>query len=117
VKTPRKKNNKNQSISNSLSAQAPINPQNMEGIIKSTLHEYLKNKINLKNERTTDISHLDSIISEYLDCFIIIGYDMLNSQINFIHAKDQKDADALSAAVNRFFYQAQNNIKPQTNND
>ena len=118
MKTPRKKNSKNQSTYNSLSARAPsLTPSNMEGIIKSTLHEYLKNKINLKTERAADISHLDRIISEYMDCFIIIGYDMTNSQINFIHAKDQKDADALSAAINRFFYQSQNNIKPQTNDD
>ena len=89
----------------------------MEGLIKSTLHNYLQQKINLKTERTIDITHLDRIISEYLDCFIIIGYDMANSQVNFIHAKDQKDADALSAAINRFFYQSQNNIKPQQNDD
>ena len=120
VKTPRKKSNKNQSTSNSLSAgrlEKLVPAQNMESIIKSTLHEYLKQKINLKTERTADITHLDSIISEYLDCLIIIGYDMANSQVNFIHAKDQKDADALSAAINRFFYQSQNNIKPQQNDD
>lgn len=120
MKSPRKKSNKQSSAFNSLSGkhqEKPVNPENMERLIKSTLHNYLQQKLDLKNERTTDISHLDSIISEYLDCFIIIGYDMTNSQINFIHAKDQKDADALSAAVNRFFYQAQNNIKPQNNDD
>lgn len=120
MKSPRKKSNKQSTASNSLSAkkpEIPVRPENMESLIKSTLHNYLQQKLELKNERATDISHLDSIISEYLDCFIIIGYDMLNSQINFIHAKDQKDADALSAAINRFFYQSQNNIKPKSNDD
>jgi hypothetical protein len=120
VKSPRKKNNKNSTSSNSLSAKQPpksVSAENIEGLIKSTLHNYLQQKINLKTERSADLTHLDSIISEYLDCFIIIGYDMANSQVNFIHAKDQKDADALSAAINRFFYQSQNNIKPKNNDD
>ena len=92
-------------------------PDHMESLIKSTLQNYLQQKTVLRQERTADISHLDRIISEYLDCFIIIGYDMTNSQINFVHAKDQKDADALSAAINRFFYQSQNNIRPPNNSD
>ena len=120
VKSPRKKTSRSSTQSNSLSAKAPekpVTPEHMESLIKSTLHNYLQQKTNLRQERTLDLSHLDSIISEYLDCFIIIGYDMANSQVNFVHAKDQKDADALSAAINRFFYQSQNNIRPQTNND
>ena len=120
MKSPRKKSNKNSTQSNSLSAKVPektVTPEHMESLIKSTLHNYLQQKTNLRQERTLDLTHLDSIISEYLDCFIIIGYDMSNSQVNFVHAKDQKDADALSAAINRFFYQSQNNIRPQNNDD
>jgi hypothetical protein len=120
VKSPRKKSSKNLTQSNSLSAKAPekpVTPEHMENLIKSTLHNYLQQKTNLRQERTVDLTHLDSIISEYLDCFIIIGYDMANSQVSFVHAKDQKDADALSSAINRFFYQSQNNIRPQNNDD
>lgn len=120
MKTPRKKTNKNLTQLNSLSAKLPETKpvaEHMESLIKSTLQNYLNQKTALRQERTVDIAHLDSIISEYLDCFIIIGYDMTNSQINFVHAKDQKDADALSAAINRFFYQSQNNIRPPNNTD
>lgn len=116
MKSPRKKSNKNHTQSHSLSSKDLskkfVSAENMESIIKSALHNYAQQKINLKSERTVDLSHLDGMISEYLDCFILIGYDMSNSQINFVHAKDQKDADALSSAINRFFYQSQNNIRP-----
>lgn len=120
MKQPRKKNSKKQNqlptSLDSLSGKV-VTSAHMETLIKSALHRHIENKNQLKTERTGDLNHLNGIISEYLDCFIVIGYDMANSQVNFIHAKDQKDSDALSSAINRFFYQAQNNIKPSNSDD
>ena len=49
-----------------------------------------------------NMNALAALVSEYLSPFIILGYDIKGNPANIIHAKNQMDADALSAAVNRF---------------
>lgn len=76
--------------------------QNIESLLKSVMQDYLHYQSNLKGEKAKNINTLASVISEYLSAFIIIGYDVNRNPVNLIHAKNQMDADALSAAVNKF---------------
>jgi hypothetical protein len=39
-----------------------------------------------------------------MSAFLIIGYDMKGQPTNIIQASNQMDADALTAAVNKFLF-------------
>jgi len=90
-----KKNNKITPIAN-------VDKQNIEHLLKSVMQDYLHHQSSIKGEKAKNMNTLASVISEYLSAFIIIGYDVNRNPINMIHAKNQMDADALTAAVNKF---------------
>lgn len=57
--------------------------------------------------RTTN-NYLDavcSVVEEFLQSFVIIGYSMDGEPVTIVNALTPRDADALSAAINRFFMQ------------
>lgn len=66
--------------------------------------------VDLKAEQRIYLNQVELILSESLRCFILIGYDLANSPVNCTHTKDQRDADALSNALSRFFQKSQNSI-------
>jgi len=73
-----------------------------EQLVKNALEdhmEYLATK-RLKDER--DIGMLSSIIEEYLENFIILGYDYKGDSIQLISANSQQQADALGTSIHRF---------------
>jgi hypothetical protein len=69
----------------------------------------------LKKERQVDLSKMESILQEFLGAFILLGYDMANDPVTLVYAPDQKNADALAAQLNRYFYKCQNTIQPKNN--
>lgn len=99
-----KKNNKLQPIVSSDKKQ-------IEGLIKGAMRDYLVYQSDMKVENTRNIETLVGMISEYLSAFIIIGYDVKRQPVNLIHAKNQMDADALSAAVNKFILHSVKNAE------
>ena len=66
--------------------------------------------MDLKAEQRIYLKQVELILSEFLRCFILIGYDLANSPVNCTHAKDQRDTNALSNALSRFSKKSQNNI-------
>jgi hypothetical protein len=80
----------------------------IEDLLKSAFQEY-SDKFNLaKTEKIDLVQRITSFIAEYLSAFLIIGYDMKGHPTNIIHANNQMDADALTAAVNKFLLGIQN---------
>lgn len=79
-----------------------VDRKEIEDLLKSAMQDYLAFQTSAKVERSKSVASLISIISEYLSPFIVIGYNVNGEPINAIHATNQKDADALSAAINRF---------------
>lgn len=69
----------------------------------------------LKKERQVDLAKLETILQEFLGAFILLGYDMANDPVTLVCAPDQKNADALAAQLNRYFYKCQNTIQPKNN--
>jgi hypothetical protein len=69
----------------------------------------------LKKEQHLDLAKLESILQEFLGAFILLGYDMANDPVTLVCAPDQKNADALAAQLNRYFYKCQNTIQPKNN--
>ncbi len=79
-----------------------IDSYQLQKLLKEALQEYAE-------ERT--IKHLDNAnaisgtLEEFLQTFVLLGYDLNGAPITIVNTKTQQDADALSTAVTRFFMQ------------
>ena len=101
----KKRNNMNDSSSRlSLPEKAHI-----EELLKSALQEYAHNQTKNIKDRENTAQKITAIITEYLGPFILLGYDSKGEPFNIIHATSQLDADAISAAVNKFIFNSLNN--------
>jgi len=52
-------------------------------------------KASLKQAHNTELNHLDGIVSEYLDHFILLGFDVLGQKVSLVHATSHCGKDAL----------------------
>lgn len=105
MRKPRK--SKNNNMDNKPEKKiANIEKKEIQDLLNSVLKDHILQQSIAKNNRIKSIQSLVSIISEYLGSFFIIGYDVSGQPVNLIHATNQKDADALSAAINRFIFQS-----------
>lgn len=105
MKKPRKRNN-NMDNNKPEKKLLNIEKKEIQDLLNSVLKDHILQQSISKNNRIKSIQSLVSIISEYLGSFFIIGYDVSGQPVNLIHATNQKDADALSAAINRFIFQS-----------
>ena len=89
-------------------------------IQNSPLGAYLFRKAmaqELRKERHVDLEALRGVLGEYLGCYLFIGYDLSHEPVVYVNAPDQMAADALSAALNRFFYASKNQIPKNGDED
>lgn len=89
-------------MNNKLPKVTNYDKKQIEDLLKSSLQEFLIRKSGANMEKAKNVNNLISLITEYLSAFIIIGYDVAGQPVNIVHATNQMDADALSAAINKF---------------
>ena len=51
------------------------------------------------------VDRIDTHLSEYLQAFMVFGYDMKGQPVCIHHAVNQMDADAINSLVNRILQQ------------
>lgn len=102
MKKPKSNNDKGDGMNNKLPKIPNYDKKQIEDLLKNSLQEFLIRKSGTNIEKAKNVSSLISQITEYLSAFIIIGYDVSGEPINIVHATNQMDADALSAAINKF---------------
>jgi len=73
-----------------------------ENLIRDALKSFVKEK--LKDRKTDDeLEAMVSTCSEFMKCFIIIGYDFEGNAIKPVfYAKNDLDADALGQYIQKF---------------
>ena len=108
VKNPKKSKGDNMDNSKAQRTHKQDKKQ-VEELIRSAMQDFLVRKSGLNLEKTKNLQNLVSLISEYLSAFIIIGYDVSGESVNLVHATNQMDADALSAAINKFLIHSTSN--------
>ena len=82
-----------------------IDPQ-AEDIIRDALKSFVKEKYN-KRSTNNDIEAMVATCSEFMKCFVIMGYDFKGNSIKPIfYAKNDKDADALNQYIQKFIIQS-----------
>ena len=71
-------------------------------LIRSALEAHLEYQAVKSSSERKDIQLLGSILDEYLDNFIILGYNYHGDQVQLISASNQQQADALGTCMHRF---------------
>ena len=104
VKHPKKNNKGDSKNMKPTDPNLHKNKGQVDDLIRSVIQDYMMQHGQLKNEKSKNLQNLTGLISEYLSAFIVLGYDINGAPVNLIHAKNQMDADALSAAINRFIF-------------
>jgi hypothetical protein len=96
---------KNKKKKNTDSEVEKISKEQIRNLLKEAL------KADIEHRTRSASSNKEAVmgtLEEFLNSFIVLGYDMDGNLINLIHAKTQQDADSLSTAINRFFMQNNN---------
>tara|TARA_A100001515_G_scaffold58130_2_gene45906 strand:- start:217 stop:573 length:357 start_codon:yes stop_codon:yes gene_type:complete len=91
----------------SLSAENifPADFEEMESLIKETMQDmFKKERIKRKIKRGAESEMLTRTCSEFMNSFIIMGYNTQNEPIDPIfYCRSELEADALSHYLQRFF--------------
>ena len=66
----------------------------VEEVIKNAFLRFYDNAT-LKQYKVKDLEHLDSVVSEFLKTFMILGYDLNGEKAFIMHATNPHDKDAL----------------------
>ena len=77
-----------------------------ENLIRDALKSFVKEKYN-RRATDNDIEAMVATCSEFMKCFVIMGYDFKGNSIKPIfYAKNDKDADALNQYIQKFIIQS-----------
>ena len=82
-----------------------MDPQT-ESLIRDALKNFVREKYN-KRAADNDIEAMVATCSEFMKCFVIMGYDFNGNSVKPIfYAKNDKDSDALSQYIQKFIIQS-----------
>lgn len=111
-----KNNIPKESLSHSLSASSLYEVQEKvhAAINNKELHEsierWLKNNKSRQNVNVRDLEILSSIVTEYLDAFILFGYNMDGERVIIQNYSKAKDRDAMMEFLKIVFLRYQNEV-------
>jgi hypothetical protein len=66
----------------------------VEDVIKQAFLRFYDNA-SIRSSKVKDLEHLDIITQEYLNSFMILGYDINGEKVSIMHAENPHDKDAL----------------------
>lgn len=79
-----------------------VTSDDFQRMLKEALQGYATERV----RKTTDNANaIAATLEEFLNSFVLLGYDLNGTPITIVNTKTQQDADALSTAVTRFFMQ------------
>jgi hypothetical protein len=97
-KTYRKKKTESIGLSALENVEENILPEKqlaqVEEVIKNAFFRFA-DAAQMKQHKVKDLEHLDSLASEFLKAFMILGYDLNGEKAFIMHATNPNDRDAL----------------------
>lgn len=99
---PAEKNKTN----NSLSKTEKLT---IENVIAQALARHKSDFLLEQKEKFKDVTHLSTIVEEYLSCFSLIGYTMQGEKVCVFNASSSKDEAALVDLLRATFLEIVNN--------
>jgi hypothetical protein len=79
-----------------------ITSDQLQQLLKEALSGYAQERTRKAADQANAIA---ATLEEFLNSFVLLGYDLDGTPITMVSTKTQQDADALSTAVTRFFMQ------------
>lgn len=76
-----------------------------DALMHASIRAYLENYKERKKLNQDNIEIITAVLEEYLDTFMIIGYNYDGEMISYSHAKTQAQVDALNTGIFRFINQ------------
>ena len=71
--------------------------------LETALTSFLKQHVESKNKSIKDLKSLESLLNQYLNSFILLGYSRdTREMVTLVSAKTEQSADSLSTALNKF---------------
>ena len=71
--------------------------EHLELLIKNKLETHIKRK----KYDDKAANELQSILQEFLDCYIIVGYNFQGEPVNMLSVDNQQQADSLGTSLHR----------------
>ncbi len=106
AKRDNKNNNGDGDIPNKnkkMKSKKIINETEAIKMLNNLLKNSIKKNLELKQERFSDYGNLIAAVSEWLDCFIIIGYDLKGDGVVLGNPKSIKDQNSLNELLKNVF--------------
>jgi len=76
-----------------------------DAVVHATIRAALENYKERKKLNQNNVEIITAVLEEYLDTFMIIGYNYDGEMISYSHAKTQAQVDALNTGIFRFINQ------------
>lgn len=98
---------KNKNSSKNNSENTPFNPNENKEVKELThkaLVSFLREQVKEKVSNKKDLDALNSQIMEFLNSFILIGYNFNGEPVSIISAHNQQEADSLGTLLNKFIF-------------
>lgn len=76
-------------------------------IIRKALEEHLIEHARQNDKKRKSLDEITSTIEEFMDSFIILGYDYNGESVTLISANTQQQADSLSTLIQKFVVSSQ----------
>lgn len=75
----------------------------IDEVISQAFITYLKNQAKERTATKKNVDSLTATVLEFLNSFILIGYDAEGTPVKIISAHNQQEADSLATLLNKFF--------------
>lgn len=85
----------------------PNENKDVKNLTHKALVSFLREQIKDKADSKRDLDALNSQILEFLNCFILLGYNSEGEPISMISAHNQQEADSLGTLLNKFIFKQQ----------
>tara|TARA_A100001011_G_C14267135_1_gene825207 strand:+ start:310 stop:684 length:375 start_codon:yes stop_codon:yes gene_type:complete len=81
-------------------------------IIRKALEEHLIEHARQTDKKRKSLDEITSTVEEFMDSFIILGYDYSGESVTLISANTQQQADSLSTLIQKFVVSSQGPAGP-----
>lgn len=83
---------------------SPLDRAQINELLTDSIQNYVIKVKKKSKEIEETVSSIDGYLSEFLQTFMIIGYDMKGQPVCIHHSDTQLDADALNCLLNRIIF-------------
>lgn len=99
-------------VQKSAKKQTPQNTlqQNIKDVIEQAVTRFTVSE-NTRRHKLKDLYHLDTIVEEYLQAFMIIGYDINGEKVCITHARTPAERDAIIEHLRTTFIGVMNGLE------